>query len=224
MDWRREDTGYATAAVAVLGFVVYLIAANFGLVPSPLTPLLDGAQPAIAAIQAPPDVSTVEVTSPSPISPPASAVDRPSATKPPASAGVTDTAKPVVKISTPDGTSIALAAAARVDGTATDVGSGIDKVVVVFEAASDQHVVAADLACTGGKCTWTAKVPSAIATYSVTATAWDRAGNEGRSASMSLTVVNTGDSVEQVGNTVERAPGAVVGAVNGLLDGLGLRP
>jgi hypothetical protein len=35
--WRREDYGYAAATVAAAALVAFLVAGNFGLVPSPIT-------------------------------------------------------------------------------------------------------------------------------------------------------------------------------------------
>jgi hypothetical protein len=207
------------AAVAVIGFVAYLIAANFGLVPSPLAPLFRAAAPAISVIQAPPAPSSGSDVK---VPPPPAVVEPPAAPKPAASPDVTDTTKPAVAISTEDGMKMELVSAAHVEGTASDLGSGVEKVVVIFETASEKRVVPADLNCAGGKCTWKAKVPSALADYVVTAKAWDRAANEGTSKPISLMVVNTGDTVEQVGDTVSRVPGALVGVVTGLVDGLGL--
>jgi hypothetical protein len=220
VDWRREDSGYLAATVGIVGFVAYLIAANFGLVPSPLAPLADGAPPVVAAIQAPPDINTA-VSVPPP--PPRPVVDRPSASHPPAIAEDADTDRPAVRVSTTDGTSIGLTESPVVQGVAADVGSGVDKVLVTFETATGKQVVPADITCdtSHDKCTWKAKVPAVLATYTVTAEAYDRAGNVARSAPIDMSVVNTGGAVEQVGETVGRLPGAVRGAVGGLLDAVG---
>ena len=220
MDWRREDTGYLAATVGIIGFVAYLIAANFGLVPSPLAPLIEGAAPAVAAIQAPPDI-TIAVSVPNP--PPADVADRPSASHPPAIAGATDSDRPVVRVSTSDGTQVGLTGSPTITGVASDAGSGIDEVLVTFESVGTKQVVEANLSCgpEDHSCTWTAKVPAVLATYAVTATASDKAGNVAKSGSIDVTVVNTGGAVEEVGETVGRLPNAVTGAVQGLLDGLG---
>jgi hypothetical protein len=220
VDWRREDTGYLAATAGIVGFVAYLIAANFGLVPSPLAPLFEGAAPAVAAIQAPPDITT-SVSVPNP--PPAEVADRPSASHPPAIAEVTDSDRPAVRVSTADGTQVGLTGAPTVKGTATDVGSGVDKVLVTFQTAGTKQVVEADLTCgpDGRSCAWTAKIPAVLATYAVTATAYDAEGNVAKSGSIDVIVVNTGAAVEQVGETVGRLPGALTGAVQGLLQGLG---
>lgn len=221
MDWRREDTGYAAATVAVVAFVGYLLAANFGLVPSPLAPLLDGAPPAAAAVAAPTDV---RITTELPEPPPAPAVDRPSATLPPATAGITDTAEPAVSTTTQDGTTFGVTDPAIVEGTADDAGSGIDEVLVAFLTSSGTQVVPADLACSGSgrrTCTWTAEVPAVVASYTVTAQAVDATGNRAKARPIDITVVNTGGAVQQVGETVGRVPSALVGAVDGLLKGLG---
>jgi hypothetical protein len=208
------------ATVAVVAFVGYLLAANFGLVPSPLTPLLGGTAPAIATISAPADVATA-VSIPEP---PPAAVDRPPAIPPPASAGPTDTADPAVKLITEDGASFGVTEAAQVTGTATDTGSGVGDVTVVFKTASGTSSVPAKVSCTDASrraCTWTATVPGVLANYVVSAKATDREGNVGSSKTIDITVVNAGGAVEQVGETVGRAPGAVAGAVGGLLDAVG---
>jgi hypothetical protein len=220
VDWRREDSGYLAATVGIVGFVAYLIAANFGLVPSPLAPLVEGAAPAVAAIQAPPDVTT-SVSVPNP--PPAVVADRPSASHPPAIAEVTDSDRPAVRVTTPDGTQVGLTASPTVKGIATDAGSGIDDIVVTFRTGTDDEAVAAAVTCGPERhsCTWTAKIPAVLATYTVTAKATDAAGNATVTAPIDVTVINTGGAVEQVGDTVGRLPGAVTGAVQGLLQGLG---
>ncbi len=217
MDWRREDSGYLMATVGIVGFVAYLIAANFGLVPSPLAPLADGVPPFVAAIQAPPDVSTA-VSVPTP--PPRPVVDRPSASHPPANAEDADTDRPAVRVSTADGTRLGLTESPTVEGVAADVGSGVDKVLVTFETANGTQVVPADVTCDKerDRCTWTVKVPGVLAAYTVTAQAHDRAGNIATSAPIDMSVVNTGGTVEQLGETVGRLPGALAGAVSGLLD------
>ena len=221
MDWRREDTGYAAATVAVVAFIGYLLAANFGLVPSPLARLLDGAPPAAAAVAAPPDVS---VTTDLPQPPPAPAVDRPSATLPPATAGITDTAEPAVSITTPDGTAFGVSESPAVEGTTVDASSGIDEVLVTFVSSSGSRVVPAAVTCSApGRrmCAWKAEVPAILASYTVTAQATDAAGNRSKAEPIDITVVSTGGTVEQVGGTVGRVPDALVGAVDGLLEGLG---
>ena len=221
MDWRREDSGYFAATVGIVGFVAYLIAANFGLVPSPLAPLIEGAPPAVAAIQAPPDITT-SVFVPNP-PPPAEVAVRPSASHPPATAEVTDGDRPAVRVSTADGAQVGLTAAPTVKGLASDAGAGVDKVLVTFQTVGSKQVVQATLACGPERhvCNWTAKIPAVLATYGVTATAYDEAGNVAKSGSIDVTVVNTGGTVEEVGETVGRLPGALTGAVEGLLEGLG---
>ena len=221
MDWRREDTGYAAATVCVVAFVAYLLAANFGLVPSPLARLLDGSPPAATTVAVAPD-SSVIADLPQP--PPAPAVRRPSASLPPATGGATDTAEPAVSLTTPDGTTFGLLEPAIVEGTAADTGSGIEEVTAVFTASSGRHEVPADVTCSGGArktCTWRAKVPAILADYSVVAEAVDGAGNTSKTKAIDITVVNTGGTVDQVGETVGRVPGALVGAVDSLLKGLG---
>lgn len=219
MDWRREDSGYLAATVGIVGFVAYLIAANFGLVPSPIAPLIDASDPAVAAIQAPSDVSTAVSVNP----PPGPVVDRPSASHPPAIAEATDSDRPAVRVSTPDGAQVGLTAPPTVEGIATDVGSGVEKVLVTFETSTGKEVVPAEVTCDAkrGRCMWSAKVPAVIGAYEVTATVSDRAGNDATSAPIDVTVVNTGGTVEQLGETVGRVPPAVGNAVGGLLDAVG---
>lgn len=221
MDWRREDSGYLAATAGIVGFVAYLIAANFGLVPSPLAPLADGAAPVVAAIQAPPDVSTAVSV---PTAPPGPDVVRPSASHPPAIAEVADTVRPAVRVSTPEGTKLGLTASPVVEGVAADVGSGVEKVIVTFTTADGKQTVPADVTCDAkrDRCTWTAKVPAVLASYEITATAYDRAGNLMKSSPVDMSVVNTGGAVEDLGTTLGRAPGAVVGVVGKLLDAVGL--
>jgi hypothetical protein len=220
VDWRREDSSYLAATVGIIGFVAYLIAANFGLVPSPLAPLADGAPPVVAAIQAPPDIN-IAVSVPTP--PPGPVVDRPSASHPPAIAEDADTDRPAVRVSTADGTSIGLTSSPVVQGVADDVGSGVEKVLVTFRTATGEQIAPAKVTCNAShtKCTWSAKVPAVLASYEVTAEAFDRAGNAMRSAPIDMSVVNTGGAVEQLGETVGRVPGALGGAVDGLLDAVG---
>ena len=219
MDWRREDSGYLAATAGIVGFVAYLIAANFGLVPSPIAPLADAGAPVVAAIQAPPDVSTAVSVNP----PPGPVVDRPSASHPPAIAEATDTDRPAVRVSTAGGTQVGLTSSPTVEGIATDIGSGVESVLVTFETATDTEVVPAKVTCDAsrGRCTWSAKVPAVIASYDVTATVHDRAGNVATSEPIGISVVNTGGAVEELGETAGRVPSAVGGAVTGLLDAVG---
>lgn len=217
VDWRREDTGYAAATIVVVAFVGYLLAANFGLVPSPLAPLLDGAPPAAASVAAPRGVSTTtDLRQP----PPAPAVDHPVATLPPAAGGITDTAEPAVSTTTSDGTAFGVTEPAIVEGTAADTGSGVDQVRVTFQSSSGSKVVQAAVACSGAPrrtCTWRAEVPAILASYTVTAEATDAAGNRGKAEPIDITVVNTGETVDQLGQTVERVPDEL----GALLDVLG---
>ena len=227
VDWRREDTGYAVAAAAALAFLIYLLAANFGLVPSPLAPLQ--ASRSNVTIQSP---ALVDI----PLIPKAAATVRTAvghAIKPVTQHVIGDTTAPIVSILTKTGTQVSLAEPGLVQGVATDAGSGLDKVVVAFVNGSQKTLVAASTTCGSGatkQCTWTAPVPGAIGGYSIVAQAVDKAGNIKQSAPIDLTVVNTGSTVKQVTDVVGRVPtvldktvGGVVNTVGALLGGLAKR-
>jgi hypothetical protein len=217
VDWRREDTGYAAAAVGAVGFVVYLLAANFGLVPSPIAGL-GGAQAAEAAIQIPPDVRVGSVGNDLP--PVAPATAQPMAEPVTPSPIARDELRPTLAFSTEDGASFGVTVPATIEGRAADASSGVDKVFVTFKSQGQEWKVPAKVTCTDASrrnCTWTAEVPGVLADYDVSAKGTDRAGNEGSAKDIGVTVVNTGGVVKQVGETVARAPTAVTDAVGTLL-------
>lgn len=216
MDWRYEDYGYATAAIAAVAFLVYLVVGNFGLVPTPLAPAQASAGPpaGIAPLAAPTSGSVGSlVPAVAPI-PPAPTTSRPVAVLPRA-----DIVPPEVAITTESGASIALGQPAVVAGVATDAASNIEGVVVNFTNASGRtSTISAEISCDdGNQCSWTAKIPAVIAAYRVVAEATDAAGNVGQSAPIDVTVLNTGNTVEQVGNVVRRVPSLLENVVGQLL-------
>lgn len=218
MDWRREDYGYATAAVAAVAFLVYLVVGNFGLVPSPLAPARASAGPpaGIAPLAAPAPGSLGSlVPGVAPI--PAPTISRPVPVLP------SDIVPPDVAITTQNGASIALAEPAVVAGVVTDAASNIEEVLVIFTSPSGRISTAtADVSCDdNNRCSWTAKIPSVVAAYSVAAQATDAAGNVGHSEPIDVAVLNTGNTVQQVGNVLRRVPGLLENVVEQLLGLLG---
>jgi hypothetical protein len=214
MAWRREDTGYAVAALVATAVVAYFVFANFGLVPSPLTP----GRPAGTAIAVPnfgsaagPSASTTPAKTriaappvPGPVRPPSAvAPTRPAADRTP----------PRLTISTADGTQVSTSSPASVDGTAADAGSGVARVSVAFtrSAGGGTTAVSGRLHCdaSGRSCTWTAKAPSIAGQYAVSATATDRAGNTSPVRTITYTVVDGGDLVTTVTNLVNNVGGVL---------------
>jgi hypothetical protein len=216
MSWRSEDYGYATAAAAAVAFLGYLVAGNFGLVPSPLTPpsLAAGPNAGVAALEVP---VAEGANAPVPGVAPA-ATPRPAA-KPPAITVPLDQTPPAIAITSESGASIALSEPAFVSGTVTDAGSKVDKVLVTFTRANGQKTtVPAEVVCNeSGACAWVAEVPGVVGSYSVYAEAVDSYGNVGRSAPVDVTVLNTGGTVQDVVGVVERVPDLLTKVVQQLL-------
>jgi len=219
MNWRREDYGYATAAVAAVAFLVYLVVGNFGLVPTPLAPGRASAGPpaGIAPLAAPATGSAEGLVPGVATAPAAPTVSRPVPFLP------ADIVPPEVAITTENGASIALGQPAVVAGVVTDAASNIEGVLVSFTEPSGRTLTtSAEVSCDdNNQCIWTAKIPALIAAYSVAAEATDTAGNVGYSESIDIAVLNTGNTVQQVGNVVRRVPSLlenVVGQLLGLLD------
>jgi hypothetical protein len=219
MDWRREDTGYAAAALGALLVVGYLLAANFGLVPSPLPSGLVQAQAdvsALAASEPPADIVVRPPAAPPPVAPPVEA------SQPPAS--VLDRTPPAVAFGTPDGATFGVTESAAVSGSASDELAGVAKVDVTFKPeGGTPSTVPATLRCTNAthrSCSWSAKIPGVAGTYVVEATAYDRSGNIGKAKPINVQTVNPGGVVGQVGGAVGRAPSVLEKAVSGLLSGL----
>jgi hypothetical protein len=219
MDWRREDYGYATAAVAAVAFLVYLVVGNFGLVPSPLAPARASAGPpaGIAPLAAPAAGSVEGVVPGVAPEPPAPTISRPVPVLP------SDIVPPNVAITTQNGASIALGEPAVVAGVVTDAASNIEEVLVTFTSPSGRISTAkADISCDeNNQCSWTAKIPSLVAAYSVAAEATDAAGNVGHSEPIDVAVLNTGNTVQQVGNVLRRVPSLLENVVEQVLGLLG---
>ncbi len=212
MDWRREDYGYATAAAAAVAFLVYLVAGNFGLVPSPLTPgaASTGVPPAVAPLAAPLIGSGATLV-------PGIAPIPPKLTPVPVLPN--DLVPPAVAITTENGAALALGQPGVVAGTVADVGSNIEEVLVTFTDPSGKTTtVPAEVTCQeNGQCGWTAKIPAVVAAYSVSAEAIDAAGNVGHSEPIEIAVLNTGGTVQDVGNVVQRVPNVVSSVVQQLV-------
>jgi hypothetical protein len=217
--WRREDYGYAAAALAAAALLLYLVFGNFGLLPSPIA----DASPEIGTY-AIGSVDAISGVDDAPISrvpeiPPTVSADPP----PP----VPDRTAPKVGFTTDSGTRLGVADSAEVSGWATDAGSGIQAVAVTFATDTDSTKVPAKLTCNAGahNCTWTARVPGVVGEYTVTASAADIAGNKVRSDAITVTVVNPGGPVGEVvggvGKTVSNVPNTLTQVVGGLLGLLG---
>lgn len=193
MDWRREDWGYAAATLVAAAFVCYLVAGNFGLVRTPFGPsIADGSAsvPILAArerrLDSPPVPGSPAIT-PAPTDP---------ATHSP-TAG--DEAPPTAVITAGTGTSVSATQGSQVAGTASDAGSGIDKVAVTFTPQTgDPVMVPATVSCRDASkrnCTWTADVPGLAGSYEATARAADRSGNRSTSEPKTVTVLNLGSLI-----------------------------
>lgn len=220
MTWRREDTGYAVATLATLALVGYLLAANFGLVPSPLSLALGGGTPAAAAVE-PVGSASVGVFLPQGTTASPSGTATPNGSAPPPSSS--DRRRPNVVITTSDGTQFSGAEPATVDGRATDTGSGVARVVVTFSSDAGSQTVTAKMKCSDGSrrsCTWSARVPGPVGTYSVSATATDGAGNRAKARHITITVVNAGGTIEDLQNTIKRGPDGLSGSTSGIGDSL----
>lgn len=209
VDWRREDSWYAAATIVAGAFVAYLVAGNFGLVGTPFGRLDAGAAPITPAI-----ASAIETPTAS-----GSASPRPSSTGPPLSTQrpSTDGSAPTAEIRSSGGTSLSLTSGSRIEGTAHDAGSGVDKVVVTFDRGSgDVTTVPASVSCSNAartSCSWSAEVPDVAGDYEVTAHVTDRSGNTGRSAPIQTTIANPGGTLDDL------LPDDVVDQLLGLLVG-----
>lgn len=222
MTWRREDTGYLAATAGAVAFLAYLIAGNFGLVPSPFSPSSLGEPPVVLAAEAIAQAPADDVVV-GPATPPAPAERSSVPAAPPAPA---DTTAPDLTISTASGASVAVASGAYVEGQVRDIGSGVRRVTATFTRASGEATeVQALLTCDGGDnkaCGWRADVPDPIGSYSVLVQASDNAGNVSEAGPIEITVVNTGNTVGQITDTVTRTPSVVGKLVTGVGNLLGL--
>jgi hypothetical protein len=227
MTWRREDYGYAAATLAAVVFLAYLIAGNFGIVPSPLSigrgDELPEAEIAVLA-------SSQTLTRPVPVAQIAPAP------APKAPKDATPTAKPLpapptVAISTKSGTQVSVQNPGSINGTATGP-AGVLKVEVSFAPSSgDPATVLSTLTCNAGKhaCGWVAKIPSLAGGFRVTATVTDIFGRTSTSKPIDIMVLNPGNVIGGVTSTVDtvvqNAPQTIeqlAGVVNNLVGLLGL--
>jgi hypothetical protein len=199
MTWRREDYGYAAATLAAVLFVAYLIAGNFGLVPSPLglgrTDGLPQAEVAALALANPAGQRGLPVPA---VAPPVKHVAR-------SDQSGTLPAAPSVVIDTKSGTQVTLTDKATVVGR-TLAPAGVRNVKVSFMPSSGTPTtVLAFGKCTDTSvraCRWDAPVPALVGTYKVTAVVTDKAGRTTKSNSITVTVVNAGNVVSGAGQTV----------------------
>jgi hypothetical protein len=185
---------YAGATLAAATFVAYLIAGSFGLVgvpfgplnsaPLPVTPAIASANETRAEVGVPPPSVSASITSPS--------TERHSADQSPPSADITS----------PGGAALSTTESSKVTGTANDDGSGVDKVIVVFDRGSgDVTSVPASVSCSDAhrrRCTWSAEVPDLAGDYEVTAQVTDRSGNASATEPTRLTAVNPGGTLDDV--------------------------
>jgi hypothetical protein len=209
--WRREDIGYAAAAAAAFALVVYLLAGNFGLVPSPLSSAISGDAPSLVDVAAPltggsdgsesPDdtVGGGRAPGPAPETPglPVPPSNRPGSTP--------DNGPPSVKITTADGTTYAPTDEPRVRGTAGDAASGIDEVLVTFASEADTQTIQARVSCDDDSrrsCGWSVDASGLAGPYTVTAIARDRDGNKKNSTPIEVTILSAGGVIDEVGQGV----------------------
>ncbi len=195
MDWRREDSAYASATVVAAAVVGFLIAGNFGLVPSPFVPPTSAGAPAAAQSLAPRARTSVGT-------PATEAPGSAPGTQSPATPSSGDRTPPAAELTTAAGTVVSATQGSRVSGVATDDDSGVDRVLVTFTPSTgDDVTVPATVTCNGPSrtnCTWTAEVPGLIDTYEVSAQATDRSGNVATTDPRSITVVNLGGAVDDL--------------------------
>lgn len=217
--WHREDFGYLAGVVGAAAVVLYVVFGNFGLIPSPFSApstqpeVLSAIAPVLAESAPVRGIEVDRVAAPGPVTPPKKAVSPP--------ARSTDQAAPEITLTTEPGAVFGIAEPAAVLGTAEDSGEGIEKVLVTFSpAAGSDQTVTADLDCSDASrrsCSWSAEAPALIAAYTVTAEAFDRAGNTSPGKSVDIAVVNPARPVEQVTDTAKRAPATLEKVVVGLL-------
>lgn len=210
-------------AVLVVG---YLLAGNFGLVPSPLTPNAGGGfapegVPVLAAEQTPGDGGATPGPGGGggggggtvPVLP----------TPPPASP---DTTPPSVSIDAEDGETRTVGDASTVMGSASDTGTGVSIVRVSFDDGSGPLVVDAGLRCSLDRrsCEWSADPPMMIGTYEITAMAVDAVGNSATAGPVTIIFVDpvSGlndllDPSDEPSGPVEATVDVLLGVVNSLL-------
>lgn len=189
--WKREDMAYGAATTAAAGLLLFLVAGNFGLLPSPLTPLDLRDGPAVQI----PRVLALSADASEATNDPASSADGliPSvgsrrSTPTPA----VDDRAPSVTIEPPAMPVVVAGSQDVVMGSASDDVSGIARVVVTFVGiVGEMSSVSADLVCSSPlRCTWSAGAPAAADSYEIRAKAFDRAGHSADSDTVTVTVIS----------------------------------
>jgi len=229
MAWRREDYGYAAAAVAAVAFLAYLIAGNFGLVPNPF-----GLGRADALPQA--EVAGLVIANPARTLPPVSVAPKPVPAGPRSQRGdkTPPLAGPTVRIDTKSGTTVQVVQKATVLGRVL-APAGVRQVVVQFSSPSAgvATAVATTHCASATNCSWSVAVPNTLGTFRVIAVATDKLGRTALSNQITLTVVNPGNVVGSVvqgvnntvsglGTVVQNAPATLTNTINNLLGALHL--
>jgi hypothetical protein len=228
MTWRREDYGYAAATLAAVLFVAYLIAGNFGLVPSPL-----GRNHADGLPQA--DVAALALATIRPVGPLPGVAIAPTGTGPQIPRGDETPlpAGPSVHIDTLSGSTVHLTDKATVGGHIL-APADVKQVVVHFVSSSGNATSVASNNCTDPTmCAWSVAVPNTLGTYRVTAVGSDVLGRSASSNTITLTVVNPGNVIGSVSHgvtttvqdgatLVQKVPSALTGALRDLLSALHL--
>jgi hypothetical protein len=223
MEWRRQDVAYAVATAACCALLGYLVAGNFGLVPSPIGGRPDRSFPIVRVAAAPEVTGAGVAVAPEPdpvlsslvLPRGADEITPPSRPRLPAAI---DTTPPTSAFSTPDGSVLV---EEPVTGTVRDTDSNIARVRVTFAlAGTASQERDATLSCgdDARSCSWSVRAPLAAGTYTVSVQASDAAGNAESPGPgpISVTVVDAG--LTQSEPTGE--PGLVetlVGTVTGLL-------
>ncbi len=228
MTWRREDYGYAAAALAAVLFVAYLIAGNFGLVPSPLgrgraegLPQADIAALA-ASERTPRSLPLVDVAPAAPVIVPVKHV----AARP---------AAPTIHIDTVSGTTVKVTQKSTVAGHVT-APAGLRLVAVRFTPNTGPASTAAvkpGCGTAARPCAWSVPVPAALGSYRVTAAVEDALGRTALSNTINVTVIDTGGvvggvvhglqtTVSNVPTLISRVPSTLTGTLNNLLNALHL--
>jgi len=227
MTWRREDYGYAAAALAAVAFLAYVVAGNFGLVPSPLgrghAEALPQAEVAGLVISNPATARPLPIVD---VAPPTSAPTSPT-TAP--SASRTPLAAPSVYIDTPSGTKVGVMSNQTVVGRVA-APAGLTQVRVQYSSMSSgvTTAVATTHCASATNCTWSAPVPQTAGSFKVIALGTDKTGRTALSNTITITVVNPPNVLGGVpgvgssggGSPVSGAASTLGEAVNSLLGAL----
>jgi len=193
-NWRKQDTRFAVATVLMAALNLYLVVANIGLVPLPLTsaptakallvPAIATSPPTRLSAKLPVAAATLGTT--------VTAKVPPRSVGPPVKAP--DKTPPHVVIETPNSSVVGSSGSATLDGTASDAASGVASVTVRFTNETGMVTDAkADLRCRDASyrsCTWSVTAPETVRVNdTAVATASDRAGNEAESAPVTFTAL-----------------------------------